>query len=59
VSKKLTEKLKNAFSVKSDDAEQEETLPGKGKKISRRTMLKFFGMQMAAGSQGNHAGRTA
>lgn len=50
MTKKLTEKLKNAFSVESDDAEQEEILPGKGKKISRRTMLKFFGMQMAAGS---------
>ena len=49
--KKLTEKLKNASIKKTLDLEyEEEHLPGENRKISRRTMLKFFGIQAAAGS---------
>lgn len=49
--KKFTEKLKNALSKKTTELEhEEESLPRKERKISRRTMLKFFGVQAAAGS---------
>lgn len=49
--KKFTEKLKNVLGKKTTELEhEEETLPRKDRKISRRTMLKFFGVQAAAGS---------
>jgi len=58
VKTKLLEKLKKAFNKKTADLEHEEEnlpgeedgLPGEGRKISRRAMLKFFGIQAAAGS---------